>query len=25
VFAIPVNIYVHTIDRYFVKVMGKLE
>jgi len=25
VFAIPVILYVHTIDRYFVKVMGKLE
>ena len=25
IFAIPVIIYVHTIDRYFIKVMGKLD
>lgn len=25
VFAIPVILYVHTIDRYFIKVMGKLQ
>jgi NTE family protein len=24
IFAIPIIIYVHTIDRYFIKVMGKL-
>jgi len=23
VFAIPLNIYLHTVDRYFIKVMGK--
>jgi len=25
VFALPVILYVHTIDRYFIKVMGKLK
>jgi len=25
IFAIPVSLYVHTVDRYFIKVMGKLD
>jgi len=24
-FAIPIVVYVYTVDRYFIKVMGKLE
>ena len=25
IFAIPIIVYIYTIDRYFIKVMGKLD